>query len=160
MAAFLAEEVFEEAGHAQWVFVSRKMLRPYFPNHCELLGGLAQAAWETVRDLMCVAVGALHRDVPGTAMCRDGLSRTPVSAVSENARDTRAHLRPRKGAPNPCEAALDKKECPSLEMECAKARAMGAEPGAARVPGTSRVPSARDPMGVASDMQNPRMPAA
>jgi len=70
-AALLAEEVFKEVGHAQWVFVMPKMLRPYFLHHRALLGGLAHAAWETVLKLMCVAVGALHRDVPGTALCRN-----------------------------------------------------------------------------------------
>ena len=54
-AALLAEEVFEEVGHAQWVFVMPKMLRPYFLHHRALLGGLAQAAWETVLELMCAA---------------------------------------------------------------------------------------------------------
>jgi len=34
-----------------------KMLRPYFLHHRELLGGLARAAWETVLELMCAAVG-------------------------------------------------------------------------------------------------------
>ena len=53
----LAEEVFEKVGHAQWVFVMPKMLRPYFLHHRELLGGLALAAWETVLELMCAAVG-------------------------------------------------------------------------------------------------------
>ena len=48
-----------------------KMLRPYFLHHRELLGGLARAAWETVVELMCAAVGAPHRDVPGTALCRN-----------------------------------------------------------------------------------------
>jgi hypothetical protein len=33
------------------------MLRPYFLHHRELLGGLARAAWETVLELMCAAVG-------------------------------------------------------------------------------------------------------
>ena len=56
-AALLAEEVFEEVGHAQWVFVIPKMLRPYFLHHRELVGGLARAAWETVLELMCVAAG-------------------------------------------------------------------------------------------------------
>lgn len=32
-AALLAEEVFEEVGHAQWVFVMPKMLRPCFLHH-------------------------------------------------------------------------------------------------------------------------------
>jgi len=56
-AALLAEEVFEEVGHAQWVFVMPKMLRPYFLHHRALLGGLAHAAWETVLELMCAAAG-------------------------------------------------------------------------------------------------------
>jgi hypothetical protein len=53
----LREEVLEEVGHAQWVFVMPKMLRPYFLHHRELLGGLARAAWETVRELMVAATG-------------------------------------------------------------------------------------------------------
>jgi hypothetical protein len=69
-AALLAEEVLASVGHAQWVFVMPKMLRPYFLHHRELLGGLALAAWETVLELMCAAAGAPHRDVPGTALCR------------------------------------------------------------------------------------------
>jgi hypothetical protein len=48
--------VIEEVGHAQWVFVIPKMLRPYFLHHRELLGGLARAAWETVLELMRAAV--------------------------------------------------------------------------------------------------------
>ncbi|MEJ2188365.1 MAG: transposase [Acidobacteriota bacterium] len=56
-AALLAEEVFEEVAHAQWVFVMPKMLRPYFLHHRELLGRLARAAWETVLELMCAAAG-------------------------------------------------------------------------------------------------------
>jgi hypothetical protein len=56
-AALLAEEVLEEVGHAQWVFVMPKMLRPYFLHHRELLGGLALAAWETVLELMSAAAG-------------------------------------------------------------------------------------------------------
>ena len=39
-AALLAEEVFTEVGHAQWVFVRRKMLRPYFLHHRALIGVL------------------------------------------------------------------------------------------------------------------------
>ena len=49
--------MFEEVGHAQWVFVMPKMLRPYFLHHRDLLGGLARAAWETVRELMVAATG-------------------------------------------------------------------------------------------------------
>ena len=56
-AALLADEVFEEVGHAQWVFVIPKMLRPYFLHHRELLGGLARTAWETALELMRAAVG-------------------------------------------------------------------------------------------------------
>jgi hypothetical protein len=56
-AALLAEDVLEEVGHAQWVFVMPKMLRPYFLHHRELLGRLALAAWGTVRELMVAAVG-------------------------------------------------------------------------------------------------------
>jgi hypothetical protein len=53
----LAEEVFEEVGRAQWVFVMPKMLRPCFLHHRGLLGVLAHAAWETVLELMCAAAG-------------------------------------------------------------------------------------------------------
>ena len=56
-AALLAEDVIEEVGHTQWVFVIPKMLRPYFLHHRELLGGLARAAWETVLELMGAAAG-------------------------------------------------------------------------------------------------------
>jgi hypothetical protein len=56
-AALLAEDVIEEVGHAQWVFVIPKMLRPYFLHHRELLGGLARAGGETVLELMIAAVG-------------------------------------------------------------------------------------------------------
>jgi len=45
-AALPAEEVLEEVGHAQWVFVIPKMLWPFFVHHRELLGGLTRAAWE------------------------------------------------------------------------------------------------------------------
>ncbi len=55
-AALLADDVLEEVGHAQWVFVIPKMLRPYFLHHRELLGGLTRAAWETVLELMRAAV--------------------------------------------------------------------------------------------------------
>jgi hypothetical protein len=55
-AALLAEDVIEEVGHAQWVFVIPKMLRRYFLHHRELLGGLSRAAWETVLELMRAAV--------------------------------------------------------------------------------------------------------
>ena len=56
-AALLREEVLEEVCHAQWVFVMPKMLRLYFLHHRELLGCLARAAWETVRELMVAATG-------------------------------------------------------------------------------------------------------
>ena len=35
-AALLADDVLEEVGHAQWVFVMPKMLRRYFLHHREL----------------------------------------------------------------------------------------------------------------------------
>ncbi len=56
-AVLLREEVLQEVGHVQWVFVMPQMLRPYFLHHRELLGGLARAAWETVRELMVAATG-------------------------------------------------------------------------------------------------------
>jgi hypothetical protein len=43
-AALLAEEVIEQVGHAQSVFVIPKMLRPSFLQHRELLGELPRAA--------------------------------------------------------------------------------------------------------------------
>ena len=54
-AALLAVDVLEEVGHAQWVFVMPKMLRPYFLHHRALLGYLARVAWETVSELMVAA---------------------------------------------------------------------------------------------------------
>ena len=51
-AALPAEEVLEEVGHAQWVFVIPKRLGPYFMHHRELLEGLARAAWETVLEVI------------------------------------------------------------------------------------------------------------
>jgi len=54
-AALVAEDVLEQVGHAQWVFVIPKMLRPYYLHHRELLGGLARAAWETALELMQAA---------------------------------------------------------------------------------------------------------
>jgi len=61
-AALLADEVLEEVGHAQWVFVMPKMLRLYFLHHRELLGRLTRAAWETVGELMgAAAAGEIVR---------------------------------------------------------------------------------------------------
>lgn len=56
-AALLAEDVLEQVGHAQWGFVIPKMLRPDFLHDRELLGRLALAAWQTVRELMVASVG-------------------------------------------------------------------------------------------------------
>jgi hypothetical protein len=53
----LRQDVLESVGHAQWVFTVPKMLRPYFLRHRELLGGLCQAAWQTVREMMAAAAG-------------------------------------------------------------------------------------------------------
>ena len=56
-AVLLAEEVLAGVGHAQWVFVIPKILRPSFLHHRELLGEFARAAWETVLELMRAATG-------------------------------------------------------------------------------------------------------
>ena len=55
-AAFLQEELLEDVGHAVWSFSIPKMLRPYFLFLRELLTELAQAAYETVHELMVAAV--------------------------------------------------------------------------------------------------------
>jgi hypothetical protein len=55
LAAFLTDEVVEDVGHAQWVFTIPKMLRVYVLYHRELLGGLARAAAETVKELLAAA---------------------------------------------------------------------------------------------------------
>jgi len=47
-----------------------------------------------------------------SALPRDGLSRTPVSAVSETARGMRAPLGPRISAANPCQAGAERKGIP------------------------------------------------
>lgn len=57
LAAFLADEVVENVGHAQWVFTIPKMLRVYFLYHRELLGELSRAAAETARELLAAAAG-------------------------------------------------------------------------------------------------------
>jgi hypothetical protein len=57
LAAFVAEEVIEEVGHAQWVFTVPKMLRFFFFRRRELLGDLSRLAYETVRELMAAAAG-------------------------------------------------------------------------------------------------------
>jgi hypothetical protein len=55
LAAFLADEVVEDVGHAQWVFTVPKMLRYLFFRQRELLGDLTRLAYETVRELMAAA---------------------------------------------------------------------------------------------------------
>jgi hypothetical protein len=50
-AAFLHDQVMENVPHA----TIPKMLRVYFLHHRELLGELARAAYETLRDLMAAA---------------------------------------------------------------------------------------------------------
>lgn len=55
LAAFLADEVVEDVGHAQWVFTVPKMLRVYFLHHRELLGKLSQAAAETAKELLAAS---------------------------------------------------------------------------------------------------------
>lgn len=54
-AAFLADEVLEEVGHAMWTFSLPKMIRPYFVHHPELRGRLCRAAYETVQEMMVTA---------------------------------------------------------------------------------------------------------
>ena len=54
-AAFLADEVLEQVGHAMWTFSLPKMIRPYFIHHPELRGKLCRAAYETVQELMAAA---------------------------------------------------------------------------------------------------------
>lgn len=56
LAAFLADHVLEDVGHAQWVFTIPKMLRPLFFRKRDLRGELARLAWQTVRELMAAAV--------------------------------------------------------------------------------------------------------
>jgi hypothetical protein len=55
-AAFLKDELLEDVPHALWSFTIPKMLRPYFLYRRELLDELAQAAYETVHELMVAAV--------------------------------------------------------------------------------------------------------
>jgi len=54
-AAFLADEVLEEVGHAMWTFSLPKMIRPYFIHHPELRGKLCRVAYETVQEMMAAA---------------------------------------------------------------------------------------------------------
>ena len=86
-AALLAEEVFTEVGHAQWVFVMPKMLRPYFLHHRALLGGLAQAAWETVLELMSAAAipgrsvsSAVAATISSSTVCHAARASLPSSS--------------------------------------------------------------------------------
>ncbi len=55
VAAFLADEVVEDVGHAQWVFTVPKMLRYFFFRQRELLGDMSRLACETIRELMAAA---------------------------------------------------------------------------------------------------------
>jgi hypothetical protein len=57
LAAFVADEVVVEVGHAQWVFTVPKMLRFFFFRRRELLGEMSRLAYETVRELMAAAAG-------------------------------------------------------------------------------------------------------
>ena len=57
LGAFVAEEVIEGVGHAQWVFTVPKMLRFFFFRQRELLGDLSRLAYQTVRELMAAAAG-------------------------------------------------------------------------------------------------------
>jgi hypothetical protein len=55
-AAYLKDELLQDVAHSQWVFTIPKMLRLYFLYHRELLGELCRAAYDTVKELMAVAV--------------------------------------------------------------------------------------------------------
>ena len=55
LAAFLADHVLCDVGHAQWVFTIPKMLRPLFFRRRELRGVLARLAWQSVGELMAAA---------------------------------------------------------------------------------------------------------
>jgi len=54
-AAFLADEVLEEVGHAMWTFSLPKMIRPYFVHHPELRGRLCRVAFEIVQEMTAAA---------------------------------------------------------------------------------------------------------
>ena len=49
------------------------MLRPYFLHHRELLGRLARAAWETVREVLVAAAAELELQ-PGTSASVPGMT--------------------------------------------------------------------------------------
>ncbi len=51
LAYHLNEDVLENVSHRQFVFTVPKRLRIYFRYDRKLLGKLAKAAWETVRDV-------------------------------------------------------------------------------------------------------------
>jgi hypothetical protein len=72
-AAFLADEVLEQVGHAMWTFSLPKMIRPYFIHHPELRGKLGRAAYETVQEVMAAAV-------IGTDGFRTGMVATTATA--------------------------------------------------------------------------------
>jgi hypothetical protein len=55
-AAFLKDELLENVGHKLFTFTLPKMLRPFFMRHRELLSALARLAYETIQELMSVAV--------------------------------------------------------------------------------------------------------
>ncbi|GMR23810.1 MAG: hypothetical protein BMS9Abin37_2282 [Acidobacteriota bacterium] len=52
----LQNQILADVPHAQWVLSIPKMLRPYFLHHRELLGDMARLAYDTVREMMAVAV--------------------------------------------------------------------------------------------------------
>ncbi len=57
LAYHLGEDVLAEVSHRQFVFTIPKRLRIYFRYDRKLLGKLAKAAWETVRDVFIEEVG-------------------------------------------------------------------------------------------------------
>jgi hypothetical protein len=58
LALHLGDDVLEQVAHRQFVFTIPKRLRIYFRYDRKLLGTLAQAAWETVRDVFIEEVSS------------------------------------------------------------------------------------------------------
>jgi len=67
-ALHLSEGVLAEVPHRQFVFTIPKRLRIYFRYDRTLLGKLAHAAWETVRDVFLEEVGDTDTDIVFPAM--------------------------------------------------------------------------------------------
>jgi len=98
-AAFLADEVLEQVGHAMWTFSLPKMIRPYFIHHPELRGKLCRAAHETVHEMMAAAA-------IGTDGFRTGM--VAITATAGDLLNINPHVHaivPRGGWDSDCEWA-------------------------------------------------------